>query len=152
MQHLLLGSEGIAPHTEGAQHEITVAGAAPAPVDVVLAVVVAVKDEGMAAGKRVGTRVEDGTSIQQVLLHQGIPVVDAVVREVEHRGIVTVTERPHALQLVVHIGAAARRAVVHLAGLAAIAHQQGNGIGLLLSVVAGIDVQHAVPVQGFGGQ
>ena len=135
--------EIVIPHDEGAQGEIAVSRAVPTPVDVILAVVIAVNDKGVAASRWVTARIQDGASGQQFLLQQRVPLLVGVIPLRQLFGAGIVPEGLHARQLLINIGTAAIRTVVHARRLSAVAHQRSHGIGL--SVVIGrcyIIVEH----------
>ena len=146
-KHHLRVLEAVTPHVEGAKGKIAVACSVPTPVDVILAVEIAVKDKGVTACSGVIARVQDGASRQQFRLQQLVPFFIGVIPLCLFLGTGIIAKGLHARQLLIDVGTAAIRTVVHVHRLPAIAHQRRYGFGLGIGIGrCNIFVEHFVPL------
>ena len=96
--------------------------------------------------------IQHGVALGQVLMQKGLPFLVAIIAAMHYTRAQVVAEHLHAHHLIPATGAAAVGAIFHRCPLAAIAHQRGYSLGMLVVIFQRIAIQHIVPVQLSAGQ
>ena len=140
---------------------VAVAVAAPAPVDVEQAAVVAAVANETMATRRVAARIDDGTAGSQFASEGGAPAGGGVVLDVDlmEAGFVFEIVAQHIvggglgmIALIVDVGVAHIHIILHLECHAQVVHQGGHFVDFGRGARAGQGIGHQAPVIGGGAK